>query len=74
MLLVRVPILDILFSEDGVVDYQQVLRVMLLRRFGEVEGTGEHDGVVEDHDLVVGNGVLGINEGRDAIILEEIGF
>ena len=69
-----VPVLDVLFGQDGVVDHQQILRVVLLRCFGEVEGTGEDYAVINDHDLVVGNRVLGVNERRDAAVLEEIGF
>jgi hypothetical protein len=63
---------DILLGEDRVVDYQQVLRVMLLRRSGEVEGAREDHAVIDDHDLVMRNGVLGVNERRDAAVLDEI--
>jgi hypothetical protein len=45
---------------------------MLLRRSGEVEGAREDHALVDDHDLVMRNGVLGINQRRNAAVLEEI--
>lgn len=57
----------------GVVDHQQVLGILLLRGFGEIETSGDDSGFVDQHDLVVGDGVGGIDEGRNSFIGEEGG-
>ena len=47
-------------------DDQEVLRVLLLGRLGEVERAGDHDRPVNEDDLVVGDSVLVVDVGRDA--------
>ena len=69
----RVPVLRVLCGQCLVPDDEQVLRVLLLRRLGEVEAPGEHRLAVDDHHLVVRNGVVGIDHGRHALIGEEVG-
>ena len=57
----------ILLDQLGrILDDQQVLGILLFRRFGEVEGARDDRGRVDHHDLVMGNGVLVIDERLDA--------
>ena len=52
----------------GVVDHQQVLGIFLLRGLAEIEAPGDDGGFVDHHDLVMGDGVGGIDEGRDSLV------
>src|SRR6266480_4092637 len=65
-------LLEILMIRGGqvgvILDDQEILRVALLGGLGEVEGAGEHSRAVEDHDLVVGDGVLVVDEHGDVVI------
>ena len=45
---------------------QQVFRVEVLGRFGEIERPGDHCIVIDDHDFAMGNGNVVINGQRDA--------
>ncbi len=52
---------------------QQVLSVGSFGVGSEIEATG-HDGpAIDQHDLVMSDGVLGIDVGRDAMIGQEVG-
>lgn len=57
----------------GAVDHQQILGVFLLRSLGEIETPSDDRGFVDHHDLVVGDGVSGIDEGGDALVGQECG-
>ena len=53
-------------------DDQQVLRVFRLGLMGEVEAAGDERGAVDEHDLVVGDGVVGVDERGQALFEEEL--
>ena len=38
----HLPILNILRSQNFILDYQQILRVLLLRCFGEIEASSDN--------------------------------
>ena len=52
-------------------DDEEVLGVLLLGGLREVERTGDDDRPVDDDDLVVGDGVLGVDIGGDAGVREK---
>ena len=52
---------------------QEVLGIALLSRLREIERPGENRRAVDHHHLVMRNGVLIINEGRNARVDEERG-
>jgi len=54
MLSMFLPVLCIEFSQFLIVDYEQILRVVLLRSFREIERPCNYDLHINDHDLVVG--------------------
>lgn len=49
-------------------NHEQVVGVVL-RRLGEVERAGDDRLAVDYHDLVVGDGMLSINEAGDAVVV-----
>ena len=53
------------------VEDQQVLGVGVLGGFGEVEAAGDEGSPVQDHDLVMGDGVAPVNPDRDAGVGEK---
>ena len=65
---------DVFFHQIRVtLDHQQVLRVLLLRRLREVERSCDQCGTIDDYDLVVSDGVLGIDVGGDTGVGDERG-
>jgi hypothetical protein len=65
MVFMVLPILNIDPHQSFVSNNQHILSIFLLGRFGEVEGAGDHHGPIDDHDLVVSDGMLGIDVGED---------
>ena len=65
------PVVEVQFGELFRADDQQVLGILLLSGSGEIEGAGDHDRPVDEDDLVVGDGMLGINVGGDAGVHEK---
>ena len=53
---------------------QQVLRVGLLRRLAEIEAARNYRTPIDDHHLVMGNGMLVVDVDRHPLIGKEIGF
>jgi len=47
------PICGVFRRQGGVLDHQQILRIIFLRRLGKIERTGQDFIVVNDNDLVV---------------------
>ena len=66
-----VPVLNVLGRDRGVVNNDQVLRVMLFCGLGEIERARDHRLAIYNHDLVVRNGVKGINQDRHVSVLQE---
>ena len=58
------PILDIPLSQFLVMDYKQVLCIVLFGSLGEVEGTGYHGLPINNYYFVMGYGVLGVYFGK----------
>lgn len=73
MVSVVLPVVKIRFDEVRRADDEEVLRVLLLGCLGEVERAGDDDRPVDKDDLVVGNGMLGIDVSRDAGIHQKGG-
>jgi hypothetical protein len=67
-----VPVLRILRGQGRISNDQQVLRVLLLRWLGIVEAAGEDRLAIDDDDLVVGNGRVGVDQDWHALIGEEV--
>lgn len=67
------PVAEITARQGGIVDNQEVLRVMLLRSFGEIERTCNHDMLVDHHDLIMRNRMSRIDERNDATIAKKGG-
>ena len=72
MLGMGMPVGGVFGSEAGTADHQEVFRVVLLGGFGEIESARHDRLVVDNHDLVVGDGVLGVDLRRDARMDHEI--
>lgn len=51
---------------------EHVLRVLLLRSFREIERAGDHHRLVDDHNLVMGDGVLGVDVNGYACAVDEV--
>ncbi len=66
MLRMPLPIFQILRCRSLVLDDEHVLRVFGFCALGKVKTAGNHDGRVNDHDLVMGDSVLSINLNKDA--------
>jgi hypothetical protein len=73
MLPMRFPILGILGGKGLIADEQEVFRVFLLSRFGEVKASSDDGFAVNDDDFAMGNGVFRIDHGRHPLIRQEIG-
>ena len=63
MLRMPLPILRVVLGQFLVMDHKKILRIILLCRLGKIEGPSDNGLPVDDHDLVVGDGVLGIYPG-----------
>jgi hypothetical protein len=57
MTLVKLPILSVLIGQFPAVDDEQVLSVPFLGSFCEIEGSSNYYFIVDNHGLIVGNGV-----------------
>jgi len=68
MFLVLIPVLYVNFCQILILDDQQILRVLFLGSLGEVKATCDNCFFVNDHDLVMGNGVFAVNVGWNANI------
>jgi len=71
MLEMLLPVGGVLLGERSIANRQKVFRILLLRRLGEIEAPRKDRVAVDDHDLVVGDGVLGIDPHRDAGMVQE---
>jgi hypothetical protein len=65
MLEMFLPVGCVFLRERKIANGQEVFRVLLLRRLGEIEAPGKDRVAVDDHDLVVGDGVLGVDPHRN---------
>ena len=65
------PVFEVGFGQLLRTDDQEVLRVLFLGGLCEVERAGDDDRPVDEDDLVVGNGVLFVDVGRDAGIRQK---
>ncbi len=68
----RLPVGRVLAGQVLVADHEQVLGVVLLCGLGEVEAAGNDRLVVDDHDLVVCFGVLGVDPHGDSQVDEQV--
>lgn len=73
MLLVLLPVLYIHLRQISIPDDQQILSMLFLCGPGKVERSGDHRFLVNDHDLVVGDGVRIIYEDGNARICHQCG-
>ena len=60
MLLMLPPILRVPFSQFPVMYHKQILRIVLLGGLGEIERACDNGLSINNHHLVVCNGMLGI--------------
>ncbi len=68
------PVRRVLRRQVRRADHQQILGVVLLGVLGKVEAAGDDRRPVDDHDLVVRDGVLGVDPHGDADVHQEVGF
>ncbi len=68
-----VPVLGVPGSQFSAPDDEEVLGVVVLGPFGEIEGAREDHPGVDHHDAVVGELKLGVDPGGDARVREKVG-
>ncbi len=68
------PVRRILRRQGWISEDQHVLRVVLLRSLRKVEGAGNNRFVINDHHLVVGDGVGGVDADGNPRMSQEVGF
>jgi hypothetical protein len=61
MLEMLLPVGGVLLGQRSIANGQEVFRVLAFRRLGEVEASGKNRVTVDDHNLIVGDGVLGVD-------------
>lgn len=67
-----VPVGRVFGCEVWAANDQEVFGIGIFRRLGEIERPRNDGLAVDHHDLVMGNGVLGVDLDRDARIMNEI--
>ena len=67
------PIPRVSLSQLLIMDHQKILRIISFGGFGEIKASGNHGLPVDDHYLVMGNGVGSINFHGYPIISEKGG-
>lgn len=70
----RLPILEATRRQRDVTDLLQMFRVRGVGCLGEVEAARDHDRIVNQDDLVVGDGVLRIDERRGTSAGKKVGL
>ena len=55
MLAMRLPILRVLCRHSGIPDDHEILRILVLRRVGEVEAARDDGLTIDDDDLIMCN-------------------
>ena len=60
MFLMLIPVININFRQFLIPDYQQILRILFFRSFGKIKTSIYYCFLVNNYNLVVGDGVLGI--------------
>jgi hypothetical protein len=65
------PVGCVLLGERRIANGHEVFRVLLLGHLGEIEAPRKDRVAVDDHDLVVGNGVPGIDPHGNAGMVKE---
>jgi len=68
MLLMPIPVIYIQFCQVLRLDDQQILSVLLLSSLGEVKWTGYYCFLIDDHDLIMRDGMFAVNVGWNASI------
>ena len=71
MKLMQAPVGAIAIGERSIVDDQEVFRIGLLSRPGEIKRSGDHRVPIDDHDFVMRNAVGGVDEDRNRGVSEE---
>jgi len=56
-----------------IIQDQEILGVLGFRRHGEIKGAGNYHPVVDNHDFIVGDGVLIVDEHGDFHVFQEGG-
>ena len=73
MTFMRLPVFDINLCQGLILDDQHILGILFFSGLREIEAPRDHHAPVDDHDLVVGNGMLVVNECRDPGVRQEGG-
>ena len=73
MLGVCLPVLGILRCQRRTSCYLDVLRILLLGGLGVIERAADDDFPIDDDDLIVRNRMLGIDQGGNAGVGQEVG-
>jgi hypothetical protein len=72
VLSVFLPVLDVLFDQDLVLDDRRVFSVLLLGRFGEIETPGYYGCPIDNHDFVMGDEMGSVYPGGNPGIHQKI--
>jgi hypothetical protein len=67
------PIPDIPFSQFLIMDSKKILSIILLGSLREIERPRDHGLPINNHHLVVCDGVFSIYFDRDPLVIEESG-
>jgi hypothetical protein len=59
------PVFNINPCQCLVSDNQKILSILLFSSLREIERSGDYLGLIDDHDLIMGNSVLVVNKCRD---------
>jgi hypothetical protein len=73
VLTTRLPVVRVPCRQGVVPDDRHVLRVLLLRRLGEMKTSSLDDLPIDDDDRIISNGTLGIDRGRHPLVGQEAG-
>jgi len=65
---VRIPIRFVFLCQVGVINHQQVFRITILGRLGEIKGSRDDRSAIDHHDFIVRDRMGGIDERGDRII------
>lgn len=72
MLRVYFKVIEIGPAQGAAVNDEQILSIAFFRRLGEIEAAGDYPAFVDDHDLVMRNGVGAVYAHGNFGILEAL--
>ena len=68
----RLPVLHLLGDHGRIADNEEIFSVLLLRRLGEIETSRQHHLAVDDDDLIMRNGMGGVDYRRHPFVRDKV--